>query len=204
VSEDEIVAAWAAVNGHHSLQIIHMESFKRSPKDTRVNHATNLEMVADKLLTMRKAGLRPVRVYADLSNQIGFQDLLEDRGFVVEPVIWSATEKRDLMYHLQDCLGSRLITIPPRSTFHGERLIRQLQAYSYDITEFGNVRFNKREDGRTKNFNDDYVSAVAMLAKWLTSFETVKPSARIGRGKHERWGSLDFSKHDLRAIAALN
>jgi len=206
IADDESVVVWFYATGRNHLTVIHVASFKRDPdpsSDT-IPIKSYGDIVAY-VVNMKRHGLRPRKVYVDITNEESFEDMLQGEGFKTEGIHWSAMKKNDLMWHARDCIRAEMLTLPPQDqSYHARMIHEQLRKYSFDITEHGNYQFNIRQDlkRRRKKWSDDYVSALAMGCQWLNQGITVRPiTVKAGGGKNNQWDGLTVSETELRALA---
>ena len=199
ISEDYSVASWWAVNENRNrATLIHSEFYKRNPSDRSVRHIDSVSEIADRLLTLKKAGLNPIIVYVDNTNDQSFGEIVRAKGFNVEEIHWSSQRKVDLMFHLRDCLSSGKIVIA--NDQRGDKLITQLSSYNFEISEFGNYKSNRdsNKKGNRKLWEDDFVSSCAMAASYIVDKPSIKPIAYSKTHKDkDKWEYLTLSKEDL-------
>lgn len=207
LEDDPAVAVYGAYIGD-SLTICHIDAFLRNPDPrTPVIRTSSKADIVRHIALLRDGGLRPVKVYADTTNDPTFLDMLRAENFHAEGVHWCAKKKGELMEWLRDCLRSQRITLPRPDTFsvgyHARQLVQQLIAYTYHYSEQGNVILNVREDTsrRRKSWADDYCSATSLCAQYLASYQNSRPIFKIG--KERKWGSLVQSNPSSREMEYL-
>jgi len=96
-------------------------------------------------------------------------DDLKRIGLTVDDFKFEKKSKMQLIEKLSIFIEQKGITIPPAS-----ELIDELKAFSYEISETGNVRYSA-----PRGFHDDCVMSLALAVWGLTSPERREPLARL-------------------------
>lgn len=183
IEHDPSVLTVGAYNSKaNHLTVCFSEAYMRSPKDGNIRGIQSKSDIVARLVALRDGGLRPVKVYADITNDESFESLLVEHGFNCIPIHWSGIRtKTDMMFRLRDAIASAQLTLPA-DTYHGRQYAQQLASYNYDVSEEGNYRFNRRgKNDNKKRFCDDYVCSLAMLTLHLADKRSAKPVIRLGK-----------------------
>lgn len=106
-----------------------------------------IERVAD--------SLTPHTVYIDATRDNKLVQDLQDEGYLVEPVRFTASRKKDLIETLAVRMEQHDIEFPDITP-----LVNELNAYKTEVTPSGNVRYTAPEGG-----HDDTVDALALAAQ---------------------------------------
>ena len=210
IEDDSSFALYGFANRNYSMEIIHADTYFRDPPLGSETHKVRDKMqIIDHLVTLRDHGLKCYKFYVDVSRDEVFADLLKEKGFHVIPIKWSAVAKVQMMTHARDCLEAQLVELPPYDQTQNFRTLhQQLRVYNYAITEFQHVQFNRDPDkkGRRKKFDDDGVSAFAMLCQHLSANTHMKSGVwtPTSGGSNRKWDYSQFSKAEKTKLSQLS
>ncbi len=110
------------------------------------------------------------RVIIDASNiGLPIKEDLEREGLFIEEFKFSGTSKKDLIEKLSITIEQKQLVIPPNET-----LIDELESFSYELTESGNIKY-----GAPKGLHDDCVISLALAVWGLPSGVIRKPMSEL-------------------------
>ena len=203
IHDYSVLSYFASNPSRNQLTLLYSEFFQKTPEEPWVRKAENLGQIVERMNLLRKEGLNPIKVYADISNQSSFEDLLRQASFNVEGITWSAKTKTHLMFLLKDSLSSGKIVLPNDS--RSDVFVQQLLAYSFRVSDHGNYIFNIDESlaGRRKKDFDDGVSSLAMGCLFLST-GAVAPVSRVVKPKQRKEVKWDYSIDYSREMQSLN
>lgn len=93
-----------------------------------------------------------------------FYERLRKDGILVRPFKYTAQSKKELIENLMLCFDEQKVMVPKTHPIYGDIMRNELEAFTYEVTRTGNVRYNAPE-----GLHDDCVNSLALAAWGLHS-----------------------------------
>ena len=103
----------------------------------------------------------PGIIWLDATSMGGdqFYERLKKMGLRVKPFLYTNRSKRELVENLMLCFDEERLMVPKSHPVHGAVMKDELEAFTYEVTKTGNIRYNA-----PSGLHDDCVNSLALAA----------------------------------------